>query len=402
MDANLVILALSVVVIAAYGLDVVGRKFRLPSVVLLLAAGIALRIVLDQVGFAIPYLDLLLSVLGTVGLVLIVLEGALDLELHRKKAALIARTFAAAAAGFTLSLIAIAYLFRLMYDADWTRSLVTACPFAVISSAVAIPSAATLTPERAEFVVYETSLSDIIGIMVFYALLSAGGDPAAFALTLGGSGAASIVVGVVVGALLYVLINRIAGHVKYLPIIFALMALYAAGKAMHLSPLLLVLAFGLLLNNTFLLRRFEWLSRHEGEDFEVTLAQFKQIVAEGAFVVRTFFFLLLGYSTVLAGLAAPRAWLAGIAVLIAVYATRAPLLALIARADLQPLLWVAPRGLITVVLFLQIPDALRVPGFPVDAVMLIVLASAAILSIGIRTGERARATATPERPDAAR
>jgi NhaP-type Na+/H+ or K+/H+ antiporter len=263
----------------------------------------------------------------------------------------------------------------------------------VISSAVAIPSAAALTPQRAEFVVYETSLSDIIGIMVFYALLGAEGDPTAFALTLGGSGAASIAVGLVVGALLYVLINRLTGHVKYLPIIFALMALYAAGKALHLSPLLLVLAFGLLLNNTFLLRRFEWLSRHEGEDFEATLAQFKQIVAEGAFVVRTFFFLLLGYSTVLRDLAAPRAWLAAAAVLAAVYATRAPLLTLVARADLQPLLWVAPRGLITVVLFLQIPDALRVPGFPVDAVMLIVLSSAAILSIGIRTGARAPAAA---------
>ena len=384
MDANLFILALSVVVIVAYGFDVIGRKIRLPSVVLLLATGIALRIVLDEARFAIPYLDLLLPVLGTVGLVLIMLEGALDLELHREKAILIARALVAAVAGFALALLAIATIFRQMYDADWTRALVTACPFAVISSAVAIPSAAALTPQRAEFVVYETSLSDIVGIMVFYALLGAEGDPAAFALTLGGSGAASIALGLVVGALLYVLINRLTGHVKYLPIVFALMALYAAGKALHLSPLLLVLAFGLLLNNAFLLRRFEWLSRHEGEDFEATLAQFKQIVAEGAFVVRTFFFLLLGYSTALADLTAPRAWLAGAAVLAAVYATRAPLLALAARADLHPLLWVAPRGLITVVLFLQIPDALRVPGFPVDAVMLIVLASAAILSIGIR------------------
>jgi NhaP-type Na+/H+ or K+/H+ antiporter len=393
MDANLFILALSAVVIVAYGFDVVGRRIRLPSVLLLLAAGIVLRIVLDAVRFAIPYLDLLLSVLGTVGLVLIVLEGALDLELRREKGGLIARTFAAAAVGFTLALLAIGLLFRLMYDVDWTRALVTACPFAVISSAVAIPSAASLTPQRAEFVVYETSLSDIIGIMVFYALLGAGSDPAAFALLLGGSGAASIAVGLVVGALLYVLINRLSGHVKYVPIIFALMALYAAGKALHLSPLLLVLAFGLLLNNTFLLRRIEWLSRHEGDDFEATLAQFKQIVAEGAFVVRTFFFLLLGYSTVLAGLAAPRAWLVAIVVLAAVYATRAALLAVLARADLQPLLWIAPRGLITVVLFLQIPEALRVPGFPVDAVMLIVLASAAILSIGIRTGARTPAAA---------
>jgi hypothetical protein len=392
VDANLFILALSVAVIVAYGFDVLGRKVRVPSVLLLLASGIALRLILDQAGIAIPYLDLLLSVLGTVGLVLIVLEGALDLELRREKAVLIARTFAAAAVGFAMALFAMGLLFRVMYGADWMQALVTACPFAVISSAVAIPSASALTPQRAEFVVYETSLSDIIGILVFYALIAAEGSPTAFALLLGGSGIASIAVGLVVGALLYVLINRIEGHVKYLPILFTLMALYAAGKTLHLSPLLLVLAFGLLLNNTFLLRRFEWLSRHEGEDFEVTLAQFKQIVAEGAFVVRTFFFLLLGYSTVLAGLAVPRAWLAAAVVLAAAYATRAPLLMVLARADLQPLLWVAPRGLITVVLYLQIPEASRAPGFPVDTVMLVVLASAAILSIGVRTGARAPAS----------
>jgi NhaP-type Na+/H+ or K+/H+ antiporter len=393
MDANLFIFALSLVVIVAYALDVVCRKIRLPSVVLLLAAGIALRIVLDRSGFAIPYLDLLLPVLGTAGLVLIVLEGALDLDLHREKTKLIARTLALAAAGFALALLAIAAIFHAIYGADWMRALVTACPFAVISSAVAIPSAAALAPRLSEFVVYETSLSDIIGIMVFYALVGAEGDSAAFVLALGGTGVASVAVGLVVGAVLYVLINRLTGHVKYLPIVFALMALYATGKTFHLSPLVLVLAFGLLLNNAFLLRRFEWLRRHEGEDFEATLAQFKQIVAEGAFIVRTFFFLLLGYSTVLTDLAAWAAWVAAFAVLLAAYATRAPLLALIARADLEPLLWVAPRGLITVVLFLQVPEAMRVPGFPVDALMLVVLASAAILSIGIRTGSPAAAAA---------
>jgi len=47
----------------------------------------------------------------------------------------------------------------------------SAIPLAIISSAVAIPSAAGLLKQDREFVVYESTFSDILGIMIFnYAL----------------------------------------------------------------------------------------------------------------------------------------------------------------------------------------------------------------------------------------
>ena len=79
MDPNLVILAFSGVVIAAYLFDILCRQVKVPSIILLLLSGIALRHVFDRAGWTLPYLDDVLPVLGTVGLVLIVLEGALDL-----------------------------------------------------------------------------------------------------------------------------------------------------------------------------------------------------------------------------------------------------------------------------------------------------------------------------------
>jgi cell volume regulation protein A len=109
---------------------------------------------------------------------------------------------------------------------------------------------------------------------------------------------------------LYVLLNRLTGHVKHLPIFFALLLLYSIGKQFHLSPLMLVLAFGLPLNNAFLLDRIKWLKQHESKSFEKDLAHFKHVVAEGAFFVRTFFFLLLGFSTDLIDFASPTAWIA--------------------------------------------------------------------------------------------
>jgi len=385
MDPNVIILAFSAVVIAAYAFDILCRKARLPSVILLLLSGIALRQFFDRLDWSLPYLDDVLPILGTIGLVLIVLEGALDLKLRRDKLPLVARTLVASVCGFALSLVAIAAALHALFSTDWTRAFLTACPFAVISSAVAIPSVSTLSAQRAEFVVYESSLSDIVGVLVFYALLEAHGDVAEFALGVGLTGLVSLLLGLVFTAGLYVLLNRLTGHVKYLPIFFALMLLYTLGKQFHLSPLVLVLAFGLLLNNTFLLDGLKWLKQHQSESFDVDLAHFKQIVVEGAFLVRTFFFILLGFSTDLADFGALTAWTVTAAILALIYVTRWPLLRALCPADIQPLLWVAPRGLITVVLFLSLPRDLHIEHFPAGAVMLVVLLTALILSAGVRS-----------------
>jgi Na+:H+ antiporter len=384
VDPNLIILALSAVVIAAYVFDIVGRQFRLPSVVLLLASGIVLRRALDAIGWSVPYLEQLLPVLGTIGLVLIVLEGALDLELTPDKKPLILRTLFIAVAGLVLPLLVVAAALKGLFGTSWTLALLTACPFAVISSAIAIPSAAALAPHRGEFVVYESALSDILGVTVFAALLAAEGDPVSFAVSLSLTSIASLLLGVGFIAALYLLLNKLTGHVKFLPIFFLLMLLYVLGKLLHLSPLMLVLAFGLLLNNTFLLRRITWLRQHESENFGSDLAQFKQLVAEGAFFVRTYFFLLLGYNTVLSDFASAMTWIAAAIILATIYATRLPLLALVARPDIRPLLWIAPRGLITVMLYLSLPAQLRIANFPEGTVMLVVLLSAIVLMIGIR------------------
>ena len=56
-----------------------GRRYRLPGVVLLIATGIALRQVLDPIGIELHWIEPVVPVLGTIGLILIVLEGALDL-----------------------------------------------------------------------------------------------------------------------------------------------------------------------------------------------------------------------------------------------------------------------------------------------------------------------------------
>ena len=126
----------------------------------------------------------------------------------------------------------------------------------MISSAVAIPSATGLAQQPREFVVYESSLSDILGVLVFYAWLESGRLARSRSLPISWAASRSRLVAAVAAALgLYVLINKLEGHVRFLPMLAGLVLLYAIGKELHLSPLVLVLVCGLLLNNTHLLRR---------------------------------------------------------------------------------------------------------------------------------------------------
>ena len=92
-----------------------------------------------------------------------------------------------------------------------------------------------MSREGREFVVYESSWSDILGVMLFNALLVAvaGGAPA---LNLVGGGVAVVVIGVMLALAMYWLVGHLEGHVKFIPLLFALILVYAAADALHLSP----------------------------------------------------------------------------------------------------------------------------------------------------------------------
>ena len=84
------ILAVSGLLLLAYLLDIAGRRYRLPGVVLLIGGGIALRQLLDHVDIELNWIEPIVPVLGTIGLILIVLEGALELTVTRERMRLIA------------------------------------------------------------------------------------------------------------------------------------------------------------------------------------------------------------------------------------------------------------------------------------------------------------------------
>lgn len=381
---NTAILAASGLLLLAYGIEHFGRHFRLPSVVLLIIVGLVARQVLDAFGWQFHWVEPIVPVIGTIGLILIVLEGALDLTVSRERQALIVTAAASSLAGFLASLGAFALIFGALLRFQPDIAVMAAIPFAVVSSAVAIPSAAGLADRTREFVVYESSFSDILGVLVFYAWVSAEGSMEGFAMDLVGGGAISLVAAVLSAIALFYFINQIAGHVRFLPLLAGLVFLYAIGKEMHLSPLIVVLVCGLIINNPNLVTWHARLRDLQNETYRQTLHEFKGLVAELTFAMKSFFFLLLGYWTEVRSMLSVEAVLVAIAGIAAILGTRWLILKALRREGIAQLLWIAPRGLITVLLFLSARETGKLDAFPFGAVMLVVLVTSALTAMAHR------------------
>ena len=399
MRTEHLLIGIGMAVLLSYWFVHLGRVLRLPSVVFLLGTGLALRALANGFELAITLPASLLPLLGTLGLILIVLEGALDLELKSGQRVFLLRTFGAAALGLSFFVTPISIALHYALGLGWAGSVLLATPFAVISSAVAIPAADLLEPRDREFVVYESSWSDILAVMLFNAAGAAFLDGGSATSNFVGGGLAVVVIGGAIGLALYWLVGHLEGHVKFAPLMFALIGVYGAAKALHLSPLLIVMILGLLLNNAPLLHRFRWLRRLHSNHYDAELDKLKHLTAEATFLARTFFFLLLGYDADLAQLADPFAIGLALALVAASLGLRWLMLRLVHGSPTRPLLWMTPRGLITVLLFYSLPEGLVPAAFPRGALILVVLISCLVMAAGLRAdGAKAEAVPQPAQP----
>ena len=172
--------------------------------------------------------------------------------------------------------------------------------------------------------------------------------------------------------------QKIKGHVKLFLLIAILLLLYAVGETFHLSSLVIIMIFGVILNNynVFFFGRFKKLLNVE--QVEEVLDDFKIITAESAFVIRTFFFIIFGWSVYLGSLLYSNGELSfdvigkGLVLLVVIYLVRAIVLFIFNGRDIIPRLFLAPRGLITVLLFFYIPEEFSI-GKEFQGVLLFVI-----------------------------
>src|ERR1700709_190129 len=93
MTSNTTLIILSGLVIFSYLFELLGGKTKIPSVILLMCLGILIKQAADYFGFHPLDFNAILPTLGTLGLVLIVFEGALELRYSRDKNSIIKKSF---------------------------------------------------------------------------------------------------------------------------------------------------------------------------------------------------------------------------------------------------------------------------------------------------------------------
>ena len=393
MDATLILIIFSLLVVFSYLFDSFARKTKFPSVILLMLTGMITRAVLEFYNFT-PWgiLDDLIKVLGTVGLILIVLEGALELEISKEKMGIMIRGFLAAAVLLLANIVIISHLLDVFFEITYEAAILHAIPLSIISSAVAIPSASGFDKHTKEFVVYESTFSDIIGILIFsYAIrqfeTQAPLIGVASLTNLGLQLLGIIVISVCITFLLFQLMKSIVHPVKFFLLLALLVLVYAIGKYLHLPALVTIFIFGLILSNSTYFLPAYFLRGVKPEKLEEQLKSFHLLTAESTFLVRTFFFLFFGFSISLSNLSDPSAYWYGLLIVGAMLLARYIYMA-VSTLKIKPsnLTYHAPRGLISILLFFQIKE-LDNPQFQSDQIdqnllLIVIILSIAILLIG--------------------
>ncbi|MGY8987237.1 MAG: cation:proton antiporter domain-containing protein [Flavobacteriales bacterium] len=373
------IIIFSATIIISYFFNIYSKKSGIPAVLMLIAFGVVISGGLSLFKVAVPNLSDVLEVLGTVGLILIVLEAALDLKLLKEKIGLIIKSLFVSIIGLGLTSYVSAYLLSyFIVDLEFVNALLYSIPLSILSSAIILPSIDSLEENKKEFMIYESTFSDIVGIIGFYAIVNMIDSqssesilPDTFKSLL-----FTIVLSVIISYVLIYIFQNLKGHAKLFLLIAVLLLLYSIGKMFHLSSLIIIMIFGVILNNYKLFFRGGLNDFIIEEKVGEILSNFKVITVESAFVVRTFFFIIFGWTISLGDLLSFRVLFYGLILLVVIYFVRMLVLFVFNGTfrilKVSPELFLAPRGLITILLFFSIPESAK-SSFNFDGVLLFVI-----------------------------
>jgi len=390
-----IIITVCSLLLLAYIFDISSALTKIPSVILLLLTGWLVRQLTFLVAIEVPDLNPLLPIFGTIGLILIVLEGSLELQLNKSKVSVINKSFLIALLSMVVLAFILAATFQYYEYISFKDALLNAIPFCVISSAIAIPSVRNLTRSNKEFVIYESSLSDILGVL-FFNFIAVNTIINLESFLHFGLSIFIVVLGSFVSVIgLSFLLSRIKHHVTFSPIILLVILIYGIAKHFHLPALIFIFVFGLFLGNLDELKRFKWIERLRPVKLDKEVAKFKEITIEATFLIRALFFLLFGFlmsaHEILNTVTLP--WAVG--TVIAIISIRWIALK-VAGFPALPLLFIAPRGLITILLFIAIipeqASTLVNPSYIIQTIILSVF----VMMIGIMMGKKDRSERVEE------
>ena len=339
--------ALLIIAVAANRLS---KLTRVPDIIVLLLIGITLGPILHWVN---PHnFEGVIRILGALALILILFEGGLGLRLRQTL-----RYFPAGLVlsllSFGLSLGLITLIARVLLHLGWTDCVLLGAALGCTSGTVVIPALQQIkAPEPIKITLtIESSLSEVTAVLLVGNLLRSEqahslirGLVTNFSHHIG----IALIVGAAAGFLWSRLWPRLAGQPNTNVLnLGVLLGVFALGHYFQGSGFLTVLVFGVTLAN---LHRTPHVSRQG--------ARMLAFHAELSFLVRSFFFVLLG---IVAQFVSRHYIVPILGILVALVVARFVamqgsrwIIDEVDRRETEMLFWMLPRGLVTAVLALEI------------------------------------------------
>jgi len=410
MDLTLFFALLGGLLVLAFVANRLVRFTRVPDVIILMATGVLIGPVFHWVK---P--DIFRGAthgLGTLALILILFEGGLDLKLRE-----ILRHFGA---GFFLSLFsyllcmgAVAGVCRLRLHLSWLDASLIGAVLGCISSSIVFPVLQQIHLRREVKVtlLVEASLGDAFAVLAVTTLLNVASGGSVAPKTVAWSLASSLILAVAGGTLAGMLWSYLLPFLSderfwHVLTFAAVLLVYAGVHFLKGNELVSVLVFGLTLGNLPVVRKRLHLEETTAADWfeempvksaggrpvdEFQQEQMLTFHGELAFLLRTFFFVLLGMLVDYQGIR-KHPWLALLcfaAIMAArVVAVEAGRLGwrTFSALERELMVWFVPRGLITAVLGIDVLEA-RGSGFeflPSLAFAIILLTNITLLIGSVR------------------
>lgn len=343
----------AVLLVLAFVANRLSKLTRVPDLIVLLLIGVTLGPILHWVNPAI--FKGAVHVLGMLALILILFEGGLELRLQQAL-----RYFPAGLllviTSFGLSLGLIALVGRALLHLGWNECLLMGAALGCTSGTIVIPALQQISaPEPIKITLtIEAALGEVVAVLIVGSMLNMGANQdmlTGMASDFSHNVVVALVLGVVVGAVWARLLPLVAGqaysNILNLGVVLGVFAIarYAGG-----SGLLAELVFGVTLAN---LPRTPHMMRQG-----LRMLAFH---AELSFLVRSFFFVMLG---IVAQFIGRRHIVPILGILAALILARFLAVQLsrwavhdVTRQQTELLFWMLPRGLVTAVLALEIVDA---------------------------------------------
>jgi hypothetical protein len=252
-----------------------------------------------------------------------------------------------------------------------------------------------ITSSDKEFIIYESSLSDILGVLFFnFVALNTSINLASF----GNFGLQLLVIVIIsffATIALSFLLSNIEHHIKFVPIILLIILIYEISKIYHLPSLIFIMMFGLFIGNLDELKGLKWIERFRPEVLNKEVKRFKDLTIEAAFLIRAIFFIFFGFLLETSEILNTDTLVWSVGIVILIYAFRALQLRL-SNLSFKTLLYVAPRGLITILLFLSITPEQRIFFVNKSLIIQVIILTTLIMMFSLMIASKA-----PPKKDAA-